>query len=394
MKKSPLSLLIAFLCLFSQVEAQDGGSKLYLNGYVKNLQGMYFFNDAYPDLQTFDLVDTFLQDNFFHHRLNADWVLGDHFSIKGGLRTRMFFGDFVRASPAYADQVDGGSNDWLDLSVVWLDNNSFVGHSVLDRFYGEYAKGSWEVRLGRQRVNWGISTIWNPNDIFNAYAFTDFDYEERPGADALRVRYFTGYAGSVEFAVRGADRLEQSTIAGRWIFNVDQYDIQLIGGYAQDSWVVGGGWAGNLKNAGFKGELSYFYTPDEEKHSLAVTANVDYAFENALYVNGGFLYNSNGATNAGVLNLFSFDLSAQNLYPYRWATFGQLSYPINPLLSAGAAIIYSPVEIHALFANPSLTLSVANNWSLDAVGQLVFNRAEGGYTSPLQAVFLRLKFSY
>lgn len=387
-------LVLVLFCRLFNLQAQESTQKLYLDGYVKQLQSLYFFNDAYPDIQTFSLVDTTLSDNLFHHRLNAEYLINDSWSIKAGLRNRLFYGDQVRSNPFYAQQIDAGSNDWVDLSTIWLNKGGFIGHSTIDRLYTEYVKDSWEIRVGRQRVNWGISTIWNPNDIFNAYSFTDFDYEERPGSDAVRVRYYTGYAGSIEIAARGADKLENSTIAGRWVFNKESYDIQVIAGYAQQKWVLGTGWAGNIKNAGFKGETSFFYHPDTKKNSFAITTNVDYAFEKGLYMNLGALYNSEGSTEDGVLNLFTFQLSASNLYPYKWTSFLQASYPISPLLNAGIAIIYSPVKSHALFANPTLTLSIADNWSLDAVGQLVFNKDDDTFKSPLQVGFLRLKFSY
>lgn len=384
-------ILITTVMLFGQSEKEN---PVLLSGYVKHLQSGYFFNEAFPDLQQGKLVDTFLQDNLIHHRLNGEWLISDHWRLQAGLRTRIFYGDLVRANLTYADQVNDDSNDWLNMSAVWLDQGSFVGHSVLDRLYTEYSKEQWEVRVGRQRVNWGISTIWNPNDIFNAYNFTDFDYEERPGADAIRARYYTGYSGSVEVAVRGADQLRDMVMAGRWLFNTGSYDVQVIGGYTQGDWVVGGGWAGNIKNAGFKGELSWFIDQEGDDNSLAITANADYAFEKGLYLNGGLLYNSEGATDADALNLFAFELSARNLYPYRWATFMQLSYPISPLLTAGLANIYSPVARQALFVNPTLSLSMANNWTLDLVGQLVFNKDEERYRSPTQVAFLRIKFSY
>jgi len=68
---------------------------------------------------------------------------------------------------------------------------------------------------------------------------------------------------------------------------------------------------------------------------------------------------------------------------------------VTPLLNAGLALIYSPNATHPLFANPSLALSMADNWSLDLVGQVVMEKSDTqGYRSPLQAFFLRLKFSY
>lgn len=380
------------LAVAESPQAPERTPRFQAGGYIKNLQALLFFNPGIGEA-------SFLQDNFFHHRLNLSYEANPRWRLHAGLRTRLFFGDVVRANPGYAAQIDGGANDWLDLSAVWLDRSGWVGHSVLDRAYAEYTHQRWEVRLGRQRVNWGISSIWNPNDIFNAFAFTDFDYEERPGSDALRVRYFTGFAGSVELAVRGARDPENITAAGRWVFNRKGYDWQLIGGYARRDWVLGGGWAGNLGNAGFKGEWTYFYhLPNDNtpRHNLSATLGIDYVFSNSLYLNGGMLYNSNGSSSAGILNLFNFQLSARNLYPYRWSALLQAGYPLTPLLNTGLALIYSPASTHPVFANPTLSISIADNWNLDAVGQIVMEKRPNndGYGSPLQAVFLRLKLSY
>ena len=390
------ALLVSIICslgtggLLAQDEPQ---SQWYLTGYVKQLQNFNFFNASFPAPPTFEGTDTLLLDQFFHQRFNIEWTRGQHWRIKSGIRTRLFYGDIVKSNPLYAEQISLGSNDWLDFDAIWLDNGQMVGHTVVDRLFAEYTNEAWEMRVGRQRVNWGISTVWNPNDIFNAYNFTDFDYEERPGADALRLRRYIGFTGSAELAIRGGDRLEESTIAGRWVFNQGSYDIQLIGGYAQDFWVLGGGWAGNLKNAGFKGELSWFLDPNGNENSLAITTNIDYAFEKGLYLNVGGLYNSLGQREGGILQLFTFELSARNLYPYRWASFVSLSYPVSPIINAGFTTIYSPVASHAMFVNPTATVSISDNWSIDLVGQIVFDQTDK-YSSPLQSLFLRAKWAY
>lgn len=365
-----------------------------LNGYVKNLQTMLFFNEAYPDLQTLQLKDTFLQDNLIHNRLNFRWYPNEHFTFYAEARNRIFYGDLVKASPDYGKQIDDVNNDYFDLSAVLLDQNGWVVHTMLDRLYLEYIAGNLEVRLGRQRVNWGISTVWNPNDIFNAFSFTDFDYEERPGSDALRVRYYTGFASSLEVVATAFDHWDNAKIAGLWRFNKWQYDFQLLGGYAEGYLTLGGGWAGNIKNAGFKGEFNYFSGLQSGlDDAFAATIGVDYSFPNSIYLNLGLLYNDQGSTDAPISGLFSFELSARNLYPYRWAVFTQVSKPVTPLLNSGLAVIYSPVSAHPLFLNPSLTYSIKENWDLDFIGQLVFNQ-DGQYTSPIQAAFLRMKFSF
>lgn len=390
------NLLIIFLTLLPcLVHGQEEALKNWrLSGYVKNMQTLLFFNDAFPDAQ-FNLVDTFLQDNLIHNRLNFKWYIHDNWNFVAEARTRVFYGDLVRATPDYAKLIDNADNDYFDLSAVFLDSDAWVAHTMLDRLYLEYIKNNLEIRLGRQRVNWGISTVWNPNDIFNAFAFTDFDYEERPGSDALRVKYYTGFASSIELVANAFDSFDEATIAALWKFHLGKYDFQALGGYREQDLVGGGGWAGNLGNAGFKGEFSYFHdlSDTERNNSFSATIAVDYSFSNSLYLHTGYLYNSEGTVAAGVGGLFNFELSARNLYPYRHAVFTQVSYPFSPILSGGLAAIYSPVEVHALFLNPLLTLSIKDNWDLDLVGQLVFNKS-GKYTSPIQATFLRLKFSY
>lgn len=381
--------------LKAQEDSLSTPSRWEVNGYVKNLQTLLFFNDAYPDFQQFKLVDTFLQDNLIHNRLNVRYYPNEHWTFVAETRNRLFFGDLVRSNPGYAATVDNANNDYFDLSWVWLNDNGFVGHTMLDRLYAEYTDGKWEIRLGRQRLNWGIGTVWNPNDIFNAFSFTDFDYEERPGSDALKIKYYTGIASSIEIAAKAFDHWSEGVLAGLWRFNYHSYDLQLLAGYAEGYWVGGGGWAGNIRNAGFKGELSYFHPSEKTKNeAFALTLGLDYAFDNSLYVSTGYLYNSLGAINADLTGLFNFQLSARNLYPYRHALFGQAAYPFTPLLNGGLAIIYSPVNSHALFINPTLTLSVKENWDIDAVGQLIFQNKNDKYSSPIQAIFVRLKWSY
>ena len=83
-----------------------------------------------------------------------------------------------------------------------LTEKSFFLNTTIDRLWVDFNYGKLQVRAGRQRINWGQTLIWNPNDIFNAYSFFDFDYIERPGSDAVRVQYYPGSSSSVEAAVK------------------------------------------------------------------------------------------------------------------------------------------------------------------------------------------------
>ncbi len=398
-------LLGLILGISGSLSAQEDKPRNWtLGGYLKSMQTGFFLNQAIPGGGAGNpfAQDTFLMDNLIHNRLNFNYYPGDRFHFNAELRTRVFYGDLVRANPEYAETVKQANNDYFNLSWILADQGSIVVHSMLDRLYLEYRHANWEVRLGRQRVNWGISTVWNPNDLFNAFDYTDFDYEERPGSDALRVKYYTGFAASVEGVISAFDNWQEARLGAKWNFNKWNYDIQLLAGLVHGDLAFGLGWAGNIGQAGLKGEMTWFQAMEEwfpgyedPANAFAFTVGADYSFTNSLYLSLGYLYNSLGSTSASSAELFTFRLSAKNLYPYRHALFLQASYPVTPLVNAALAIIYSPVEVHPLFLNPTVTYNLATNWDIDLVGQISFNREKDrGYVSPVQALFFRLKWSF
>ena len=61
---------------------------------------------------------------------------------------------------------------------VLLSADSWFLHTMLDRAWIDYTRGKLQLRLGRQRINWGTNLVWNPNDVFNTFSYFDFDYEE------------------------------------------------------------------------------------------------------------------------------------------------------------------------------------------------------------------------
>jgi hypothetical protein len=363
------------------MRAQDEPEKWELNGYVKFLHTA-FLTEGLP-IQT---------DNLIHNRINLAWYPSPSFTVVAQARNRLIWGDFVKLTPGYGTFIEDASQDLLDLGLVPFEGRGSIMHTTLDRLYVSFEKDAWTVRLGRQRINWGINSIWNPNDIFNAFSFIDFDYEERPGTDALRVQYSYSFASSVEFVLRPPGENSDHIAGLRWSFNQSGYDYQIIVAHTPQDFIIGGGWAGNLGNWGWKGEMTYFLT-ENELNSFAVSSAVDYTFPNQSYLSAGYLYNSNGTGSASINELFNFQLSAKNLYPYKHSMLIQYSYTFTPILNSSIALIYSPGENHPVFLNPLMTYSILENWDIDVVAQIIFNKEER-YKSPVQAIFGRIKFSF
>ena len=112
---------------------------------------------------------------------------------------------------------------------------------------------------GRQRVNWGVNLVWNPNDVFNTFSYFDFDYEERPGTDAVRVQYYTGVTSSAELVYKMGKKCQRNGFGRLVSFHHNwNYDFQFLGGWVGTDFVAGTGWSGDIRGAGFRGEITQF----------------------------------------------------------------------------------------------------------------------------------------
>ncbi|HRK53013.1 MAG TPA: hypothetical protein PK185_03805 [Cyclobacteriaceae bacterium] len=391
MKKRVL-ILIGVIFSYASFAQESDERKVTFKGYLKNMGSFNYFND---ELWVEDLT---------HNRLNFAWYPDEHFSVFVEFRNRLFLGDFVSDIPNYHKIIDS-NNDYFDLSANLINSKSALLNVMADRVYVQWNKNDWEVKLGRQRINWGVNLAWNPNDWFNAYSFFDFDYEERPGSDALRISKYTGVASSIEVAAKMAEDMDRFVGAAMWRINKWNYDMQFLAGLAQGDLALGTGWAGNLGKAGFKGEASYFIPVTETAVNQSYDGlflgaiSVDYSFPNTLYLNGSVLYNSVAELNPSFG--FSFvgarpgNFTVRNISNYRWSSFMQSSYQFTPLFSGGLSVIVYPGS-NAFFVNPALTVSLKQNFDLDVVGQLFFDEdpLNGDYGSVSQSGFVRLKWSF
>ena len=383
-------LLVILMIIAFGIQAQEKKITLDVNGYVRDVQGLYFIHTT----------DSYLMENLIHNRINSRLYIGDRWTLRTDLRNRIITGDLVRSGqipglPTYGENIEATSKDYLQLGVNLVDDGNFIINSTLDRLYLEYSGDSWNMRLGRQRINWGISNFWNPNDVFNAFAYTDFDYPERPGRDALRIGRYIGDATEVEVVSTFSNHINDATIGIRTFTNLWGYDMQFITGYDKEDIFLGGGWAGNIKDAGYKGEFTFFSSLDSSgKINPVIAMEWDYAFEKGLYLSAGFLYNDYGTT-SGTLDLFNYQPSAKSLWPYKWAIVSMGTYPVSPRFTTSLAVIYSPVKSAPLFLSPTLAYNISQSWDLELIGQIFSSDpTDGKYGLAISGAFIRLGYSF
>ena len=382
-----VGLIIVLLFLNSfPIHAQDNtGFNIDLGGYIKEL-GQVSAGNAFSE---------FRYDNILHHRLETDWKLLGHLEFRADIRNRLISGYSVRYTPGIKTFYERDPN-YFDLTRVWFDSETSLLQTNVDRLHFSYISGPWEVHAGRQRVNWGRTFVWNPNDLFNNYAFLDFDYEERPGVDALLVQYSWSYASSVETGIRIADTWEETVVGGMVRTSLGSYDVQFIGGHYLEYLALGTGWAGYLEDAGFKGELTYFHPEDqffENRGHFTATAGFDYMLNNGIYLQTELLYNGGYNRSLNPLDRLVRPPSADNLFIASSGFLLNSSYQIHPLVTGNMSLLGS-FDRSVFIIIPQINVSVTDNLDFLLLSQLlkgsVFNEA----VDTPNLFFFRLKFSY
>lgn len=378
---------VLFIFLFQNLSAQDEKVKSWkLNGYVKYMFTTIFFTDP----------DSVVTSNLIHNRLNFKWDFAKSFYTRIEMRNRIYFGEQIKLIPDFGKLISE-DDGYINPTKVWLDKNSVCILTNFDRALVNLTLDKSTFTIGRQRINWGINTIWNPNDLFNAYNFLDFDYEERPGVDAIRVRYFRNSFSSVELAYKPSKEKDRAVGAMLYKFNKWKYDFQFLGGVYYTDFVVGAGWAGNIKDAGFKGEVSYFKDKSDfnlGNDNITGSMTFDYSLKNEWYVSAAALYVQNPIPYfSGTINTFSNNLSAKSLMPYNFSIYTSAMKSFTPILSGTMAVIYSPEDNSTIFF-PVLTYNVAENFIFDFTAQSFFSDESGTFKSSGNYVYLRLRMDF
>lgn len=387
------NLLINIFFLFTFLNSLTAQDKFSFDGYISDMQSVY----KVPDLD-------WLWENNLHNRLNFNIYPFNWLSGSLQMRNRLIMGNTVVKFPGYAENIDA-DNGWVDLSFTtdgtFNDNSGYVLNTNIDRLWLQFTAGPFEAKIGRQRINWGQTFVWNPNDIFNSYSYFEVDYPERPGSDAIRLQYYPGMASTIELAAK-IDSSEKLTAAAYFRTNALKYDLQVLGGvYSGKDLVLGTGWSGNIWNIAFRGELSYF--KDLEHFSdttgyVMVSTGFDYTFSNSLWIQLEALY-SGFAKEMNINNFLEFysgNLDVKSLGFTEWSLFASLSYPFTPLLNGGIASIYYP-EWKGFYLGPNIDISVFNNINLSLIIQYFSAEFEvnGIKSRENNALgFLRMKWSF
>lgn len=378
-KQFVFTMLIGFITMTASAQDVD------LRGYLKELGSVSFSDD----------LGTFHYDNIIHHRMESKTSFDNGLEFRLDIRNRILSGYSVQNTPGYTAFLDEDPG-YVDMNWIVFETDHSLLHSTIDRLQMSYFNGSWEFNLGRQRINWGKTYVWNPNDLFNAYAYLDFDYEERPGTDALSASYSWSYASSVQIGYRFGDSFDESVVAGMLRENIGDYDVQFIAGSYFQQLVLGAGFSGYLKNAGLNGELSYFNPREnffDQNGHLTVTIGSDYMFTNSLYLSGELLYNGGFDKAVNPLAQLTTPPTADNLFISKTGIYVNGSIPVSPLTNVSLGSLTSFTESIFIII-PQVSYSLMEDIDVLLLAQVFRGSVLDGVTNTPNLLFFRVKWSY
>ncbi len=388
-----LFLLLVCACLPAFVgQAQVPGvapeSPLSFGGYVK-----YLMEVNLPEAGG-EKVNHLLQQRF-----NLEYRPMPELALAAGMRNRVISGDNLDF-PAF-DKVISSDPGYWDLSKNWSEHGDVVGNSSLDRLYLDWQPGDNQLRFGRHRIGWGMAVLWNPNDLFNSYSMFDFDYEERPGTDALLFGRDLGFASRAEMVWAFGDNWDATSLAGRYQFNAGGYDIQLLAGKNNVNRVLGLGFAGSVLGAGLRGEVSRFdpdqswWQGEEQRRVTVATLDLDYSFGGRRNLAGrtALLYIDSPVEPVSSLLYLNRALTAKTLSFTRWTGYAELGFDVTALSRQTLAV--SAYDDGSLYAIASNAISLADDWELLLVWQH-FNGSDHSLfgAAPTDLLSGRLRWSF
>lgn len=368
------------------------------SGYVKYL----YSNSKYPGFSRK------IDNHLIHGRLNSKFYFGKNWSFALETRWRTYYGSAIEKIPFFKEQIIH-HYPFTDLGWQLANEKKLFSYLEIDRLYVDYQGTNWEFTVGRQRIAWGTSLVWNVIDLFNPLSILDFDYEEHPGNDALRLQYFTGPVSHVEIAYSPAKTSDKQTFALLWGAHAGEYDLYFLAGIKQRRRLAGFAWSGYIRDAGFRGELKISDPPskglptvypllflpqltDNRQVNVQAVLSFDYSFPNSFYVHSEMYFNRDGVLqNAGFYRWQTSE--ADMLSPARWSLFQEAAYQITPLIRSDAFILFNPND-HSFVLVPSVSWNATTNLDWYLIGFFSKGSPNTEFGDIGKAGFIRLKYSF
>ncbi len=265
-------------------------------------------------------------------------------------------------------------------SLFWspVNEDKIKINHFIDRLYFRQKLPFGNIKIGRQRIAWGTGRIWNPTDLFNPINPAAYYLIEKPGADAISAKIRFGNFTDLNIVYNPVDNFNKYNFGGRFRTNFLGYDFSIMGGRFDEKTIVGLDFAGNIFDAGFRGEGIYSIDPDNSGNNfLKFIVGIDYQFTPKFYMLAEYHFNGEGKTDK-----YHYEFSRllhgeiQNVSRNYLAVSGM--YELTPLLLLNALSIFN-LNDNSGFISVSGNYSVTENFYVNLGTQIFWGEKLSEY---------------
>lgn len=332
-------MILSFLLISSSLKAEV---EFNSNGYINNMFAYQKMNSAFKQLDSAYNVDNFATD-ILRVRFRPELIFSEetritmHYEIDGM---------FSKVQLPYNTTSDMTNRQVVDLNWKLSDNKitddvSFISNHYIDMLYIKQFFDWGELVLGRQVISWGTGRVWQPTDMFNPINPANFSKIERDGADALSTKIYISEFSDIDIVVNFRENLKDFNYAVRYRNKFDEYDVSLMTGHFDKKLIYGADFAGNLFDAGVRGEAIYSINPNDlDSNYIRLILGADYQLSAEWYAMLEYQFNGEGTSNIDEYVQYLSRLmkgEIQNIGQHYLAFV--TSYLLHPLLSSSATVI-------------------------------------------------------
>ncbi|MFP4370374.1 MAG: hypothetical protein ACLFR2_12415 [Candidatus Kapaibacterium sp.] len=296
--------IFTLLFIIALMPGISGGVELKFGGYLHNTaayqksQGDSFFGQE---------EDSFLMD-IFRARFRPELKLSSNSRITAHYEINLFAAD---VPPVF---FNTGRTNRQAVNLNWeiASGGDYKAWHYFDMLYYKHMFDFGEITAGRQVISWGTGRVWQPMDVFLPINPANFAKIERDGSDAVSFKYYLGLFSDIEIVFNYAKSTIESgekyyNAAARYRTNFKEFDLSLMSGFFEnDKMHLGGGFTGNLYDAGIRGEVLYTRAMEEDdsalipdvlksRDDLRFIIGIDNQFTSKLYGLAEYQFNGPGA---------------------------------------------------------------------------------------------------
>jgi len=291
------------------------------------------------------------------------------------------------------------SSDWVEDSDT--DSSTYIGAEI-DRATFKYSADKFSLTAGRQAVDWGVGRLWQPMNVFGAFAPTDLDTEYKPGIDALTLDWFPSPFSSltVAYVLSPDDDIaatKNSAVIHYRRLVGEQTELSLLAGDVSGDPVFGASIEGEKNSIGLRLEATHHDLPLIDDKGLFIIAGADYKFANGILLITELYYNHFGSSNVnGLSDAQNGWLLNRGLQPHlsRNVVGVSLQKELSPLLSGSYALLTSQLSSDTGDKEYSFLHQLGLKYSLSDESDLLFSLQTGVGKGRNQQGTLRSEFGH